>query len=478
MSSSSSPRQQTSQTSLENETSRARPKRALWGRLSLPGWARGVFGTLIVVAGLGAAVLTVYARRNGDWELARLGAIASLVSVLLIVLFVVPPLTRSARAEAAQLDLPFQVTAGGWVFITVLTVVVLAAWNTGNNLLFIILSLLVSTAFVAWAAARVSLRELVVSARFPDHIFANEAAPVIVSVQNMKRLLPSFSVLIEARIREDGDETATRRGWRRKRRRFDKRGLAYFMYVPRRGRGEQRVEQTFAQRGQAHVTGFDLSTRFPFGFFRLRRRLRAGDVELTIYPKPERPGDELHLLPVDAGQTPAARRGAGHDLYSLRDYQAQDDVRHVDWKATARHRRLIVREFTAEDERRIHLALDTYLDESMMSADLSARFERGVTEAASIASHFIAERAELRLTLGDEEGKYGVGREHLYSCLKRLALIAPAQHTDSARRQQQFWQRITEASSIAGDNYVILLTTAAPGTIPASVWRKSHVIYL
>ena len=55
----------------------------------------------------------------------------------------------------------------------------------------------------------------------------------------------------------------------------------------------------------------------------------------------------------------SARRGVGQDLFSLRDYQPQDDLRHIDWKATARSRNLTVREFTAEDERRITIVLDT-----------------------------------------------------------------------------------------------------------------------
>src|SRR5256714_10966512 len=48
--------------------------------------------------------------------------------------------------------------------------------------LFLIFSVLTSTLFVAWTAARASLRDLVVTARFPDHIFAGEPAPVIVTV--------------------------------------------------------------------------------------------------------------------------------------------------------------------------------------------------------------------------------------------------------------------------------------------------------
>ena len=247
------------------------------------------------------------------------------------------------------------------------------------------------------------------------------------------------------------------------------------MYVPHRAKVEQRVEQTFEQRGRVLVTGFEISTKFPFGFFRLRRRLRARDVEIVVYPKPERAGDELHLLPVDAGQMEAQRRGAGHDLHSLREYQPRDDVRHIDWKATARAARLIVREFTAEDERRVHIALDTFV-EAAEGEDAVARFERAVTLAASLVTHFIEERAEVRLTEGDADARYGVGREHLYASLRRLALASPRRVGSDSTLRGEFWRHIEPRAAVGG--YVILITTAPRGTIPAELWRKSHVIYL
>jgi uncharacterized protein (DUF58 family) len=440
---------------------------------SLKTWRKTILGTLVVLSGVSAAVITVVARRAGDWELTRLGAIASLLFAVLIVIFVVPPLARSARAEAARLDLAFQVTAGGIIFVSVYTVVTFAAWNTGNNLLFLIFSVMTSTLFVALSAARASLRDLVVSARFPDHIFAGDPAPVIVTVNNTKRLLPSFSIVVEARSRLEAFEGKRRLRWRRRRER--KRVLAYFMYVPHRARVEQRVEQTFETRGRVLVTGFEISTKFPFGFFRLRRRLRARDVEILVYPKPEGAGDELHLLPVDAGHRDAQRRGAGHDLHSLREYQPRDDVRHIDWKATARSGRIIVREFSAEDERRVHIALDRFVDDAS-DTDALARFERGVTLAASLVAHFIAERAEVSLTDDDEEARYGVGREHLYDSLRRLALVAPRAAVEGSQTRRDFLQRI--ASVQTADGYIILITTAPRGTIPAGLWRKSHVIYV
>lgn len=446
-------------------------------------WRGAILGALLVLAGLGTTFISVLARRLNDTALASFAAIASLILVALIIIFVVPPLVRSSRSEVARLDFPFEITAGGAIFICVLAIVAFAAWNTGNNLLFLVLSVLASTLFVAWASARASLRDLVVSARFPDHIFAGEAAPVIVTLRNTKRLLPSFSITIEARGPLVAEAQTSHERKQLARQRFGKRALAYFVYVPHRAAAEQRVEQVFKARGHVPITGFELSTRFPFGFFRRRRRLPARHVDIIVYPKPEPINDELHLLPMNAGRVASMRRGAGHDLLALRDYQPLDDLRYMDWKASARARRLIVREWTSEDERRITVALDTRAIKDEREEDSRARFERGVTLAASLVSHFTAEGAEVRLILGAEGGRYGRSQEHLYDCLKRLALVSPANNsgTDDATPDEQRRSLLKDENLLlpAGDgNYVILLTTAAPGTIHSSLWRTSHVIYL
>jgi uncharacterized protein (DUF58 family) len=370
-------------------------------------WTRAILATLLVLAGLAAALVTVLARGANQSGLAAAAALLSLLIAALLTVFIVPPLARSARLEVAGLDLPFEPTSGGGVFLVIIIVVGFAAWNTGNNLLFLVFSLLCSTLFVGWLAARVSLRDLTVSARFPDHIFAGESAPVIVTLRNTKRVLPSFSILVEARgpnSLKDADKP-------KRRKRYHKRLLAYFTYVPHNAAAEQRVEQLFSERGHVLIDGFELSTRFPFGFFRRRRRLRARNVDIVVYPKPEVISDDLHLLPMYAGRMASLRRGAGHDLFSLRDYHQQDDLRHIDWKATARSRRLTVREFTSEDERRITIILETRLP-SESARDSTARFERGVIQTASLLKHFIDERAEVRLVLGAEGGPFGAGSEH------------------------------------------------------------------
>jgi uncharacterized protein (DUF58 family) len=439
-------------------------------------WRNAILGSLLVGAGLAAAAVTILARQTNNYTLAAVAAILSLVSALLMLVFLVPPLARSARLEVKRFDFPIAITSGGGIFLLILMVVGFAAWNTGNNLLFMIFSLLCSTLFVGGVAARASLRDLIVSARFPDHIFAGEAAPVIVTLRNAKRFLPSFSILVEAR-----GPGETGQQFKRKRRsaRFHKRPLAYFSYVPHRAAAEQRVEQLFASRGHVLINGFELSTRFPFGFFRFRRRLRARNVDIVVYPKPEPVGDKLHLLPTYAGHLASLRRGIGQDLFSLRDYQPQDDLRHIDWKATARSRNLTVREFTAEDERRITIVFDTRDLSASDEAAFLVRFEAGIVQAASLLNHFIAERAEVRLMLGDDLGRYGGGLKHLYGSLRRLALVNPEKEAGSAGLSTA----VSDPGSVKDDNafdedYAIVLTTAAPGSIPARIWRAAHVIHV
>src|SRR6185503_6156413 len=260
------------------ERSNTEAPRSLFSR-----WRNAILGTLLVLAGLATALFTLLVRRLGDPGLAGTGAIASLIFALLITILIVPPLARSAYAEVARRGLPLEVTSGGVIFIIILLIVALAAWNTGNNLLFLVFSIMLSTLFVSWAAARLTLRDLTVAARFPDHIFAGEAAEVLVTLRNAKRLLPSFSVFVEARGPSKGHSPQAAS----KRERFLKRTLGYFTYVPHRAAAEQTIEHLFPKRGHVLVTGFELSTRFPFGFFRHRRRLTARDVDIVVYPKPQ-----------------------------------------------------------------------------------------------------------------------------------------------------------------------------------------------
>ena len=183
--------------------------------------------------------------------------------------------------------------------------------NTGNNLLYLLVLLLLALIIVSGILSEQSMRRLRLAAVVPDEIHAGGATALGVRVANRKRWLPSYSVTLQA-------------GERR-------------LYLDRLRAGEERLltwEATFARRGRQRLPGLRVVTRFPFGLFVKTGRLIL-DEEVLVFPA---------VVPLDAarrralaggGARPVRRRGRGHDLYNLRDYRPGDDRRLIHWRSSA-----------------------------------------------------------------------------------------------------------------------------------------------
>lgn len=410
----------------------------------------GAVGFVVIFGGIALSLLTLYAHQTGRIWLAGISAGASLVFVLLILIFVVPPLARNAGREASQMNLPFEFTTGGAVMLVLILIVGFSAWNTGNNLLFIVLSFLLAALIVGFFAGSICLKKLDVKMRFPETIFAGEATPILVSLHNRKRLFPAFSVVAKVRGKErersiaDKDLKAILPLWIADwlgRASIVRRTLSHFVYVGPKQTVEAKTEHFFPHRGRLIIKDFELSTKFPFGFFNHRRRLPARETELIVFPSLTPFTKDLADTPLKLGNFATNRRGRGEDLLLLRDYQPDDDLRHIDWKATARAQVLTVREFAAEDDKRVTIILDDRIlatganmrtlrekidaEQHGEGIVVSEQFERGVKLAAAIISKFADENANVRFVMGGDVGEFGRGRGHLHECFRRLALAEP-----------------------------------------------------
>ena len=214
---------------------------------------------LVILGGLFLAGLTLWAHQAGNARLAGIAAMLSLGFVSLILIFVIPPLARSASAEASQMDLPFEFTVGGAIFIALLVIVGFAAWNTANNLLFVVLSFLTSAFIIGFLIGNIGLKKLEVKMRFPETIFAGEPTPLIVSLHNKKRIFPTYSIMAEVRgkIREKSLLIAemkkilpTKIAERIVRPPILKHTLDYFIYIPHHKTVENKTEHIFKHRGR------------------------------------------------------------------------------------------------------------------------------------------------------------------------------------------------------------------------------------
>ena len=458
-----------------------------------------ILGLSVVIGGLGLAFLTLWAQRNGDTRTAGYAAAASVVFVLLIFVFVIPPLARSASTEASQMNLPFEFTVGGAVILALIVIVGFSAWTTGNNLLFLVLSLLVASLVVGFFAGNLCLKKLDVKMRFPETIFAGEATPILVSLHNRKRIFPTFSVIAQVRGNEretsilfDEIKEILPLKWAEK---FAKppivrRTLDYFVFVPRRDSIENKTEHIFEHRGRFIIKDFELSTKFPFGFFRHRRRLSAQEAEIAVFPKLISIDEETIDLPLEAGELVANKKGLGQDLLSLRDYQPMDDLRRVDWRATARAQRLIVREFSAEDDKRVTIIFDTRLEaennekkltlrekieaeqKGKKLSPVSERFEKGVSQTASLLAHFAEEQAEIRLIVDENIGEFSIGRQHLYQCLKRLTLVEPKSDETAEFSIETLEEIFTEREN----SYTFFVTAQTEENLSSELIQRAKII--
>ena len=454
-------------------------------------------GVLVVVGGLGLSILTIYAHQVANERLAVISAGASLVFALLILIFVVPPLARNAGREASQMNLPFEFTTGGAVMLVLVVIVGFSAWNTGNNLLFIVLSFLLAGTVVGFFAGSICLKKLDIKMRFPDTIFAGEPTPILVSLTNRKRIFPAFSVVAEVRGRERersiaaDDMDAILPRWiasRLGRAPVVRRTLNHFVHIGRNSTDEAKTEHIFPHRGRLLIKDFELSTKFPFGFFRHRRRLPARAAELIVFPKIEEVDIELETNPMNAGNHSAGRRGTGIDLLALREYQPHDDLRRIDWKATARTQALTVREYANEDEKRVTVIFDTSIPKTDETQSLrkkieseqdgkpvvaSELFEAGATIAASILARFADDGAEIQLVIDGDAGEFGLGRSHLYEAFRRLALAEPGPLTTTSSELESHLTRILNESD---GSYRFLVTANGTTGLSPDILQRLKII--
>lgn len=95
----------------------------------------------------------------------------------------------------------------------------------------------------------------------------------------------------------------------------------------------------------------------------LRRRHWLGEAEtVRVYPNVQQVARFALLALADKlgslGIVRKRRRGEGLEFEQLREYRSGDLIRQIDWKATARHRKLISREYEDERNQQILFLLD------------------------------------------------------------------------------------------------------------------------
>lgn len=358
-------------------------------------------------------------------------------------------------------------TSAGTRFVLLTLAVGIAAVNTGNNLLYLILGMMLSLIIVSGLLSEQSLRKIIVEWRFPARVFTQQPVPVELRITNGKRLLPSFSFRVD-----DGNG--------------DGRSLYIFKLSPGETKAYPRTTR-FENRGLRALSPVTLRTTFPFGFFH-KSLLRPQTRTVLVYPRILPPPPGIYTARSYAGQDlENHRRGIGSDLHNLREYTPGDDARGIHWKASARESKLLLKEFETEDDGCVSLTLSPRRPRNPASeepmgpeSEHTDDFERAVEIAAALAWEFGRHGYAVTLqTLSFHEAvsdgtlpdsTRSNGPRDLDSILKTLALIQPEpDSTDPALIRQGMAALIRDA--VGGGRRILILP------FPDPLWNAFRGIF-
>jgi uncharacterized protein (DUF58 family) len=310
-------------------------------------------------------------------------------------------------------------TRDGWWCLFVVIGLGVAAINTGNNLLYLLVSLLLSLIVVSGVLSEQSMRGLHLEAEIPEEIYAGTPALFGALVQNRKRWLTSYSVTLEL---------------------LSRGSPVRFIYVPRLEAGAERFvtwEVTLPGRGRQRLSGVRLTTRFPFGLFVKAGRVML-EADVLVFPAVRPISPEALQRLVGSGTASARRRGRGHDLYNLRAYRPGDDPRHIHWRSSAKTESLVVREMEAETTE------DTRIVLAGTGAHDPARLEAALSEAASATVHLIRAGSGVELVGPGLVVPLGRGLGQSRRILTALALYQPGQLRTALDTHEKGWRSLRE----------------------------------
>jgi hypothetical protein len=170
----------------------------LWAKADRP----GVRAFFLAIAALSVAlILAIYsgaAAELGNLVLASASALGALAVAAWVAITLVPVLAKRTPLRWIGYKMEYKVTREGWIYIGGIFLVSLAALNTGNNLLFLILASLIAVILMSGILSSVTLSGVEMRLELPEHIFAGQQVRAAVELHNEKLTLPSFSLRVEA----------------------------------------------------------------------------------------------------------------------------------------------------------------------------------------------------------------------------------------------------------------------------------------
>ena len=320
------------------------------------------------------------------------------------------PLAESQKAVAAlagEAQRPWRrhlrTTREGKGFLFVTVGVGIAAFNTGNNLLFLILGFMLSLIVLSGVMSETAIRGLRVVRRLPLRAFADKMCLVELVLQNDKTRSPSYSLEIE----DLAEDAPTER-------------RCYFLKVGPGAEQAAAYRRMLARRGPLRFVGFRIATRYPFGIFE-KWRVISNPSELLVYPALLGEQEMRREFQMHGLDMPTQRVGVGTEIAGLRAYETGDDARSIHWRRTAALGRLVVTERQSDASTQLTVLIDNAV--VLPNEASRERFEHMISRAATLVVAAVARGLSAEVIARGSRSPMVVGMAASDPILRFLALL-------------------------------------------------------
>lgn len=325
-------------------------------------------------------------------------------------------------------------TSSGKYFVLMTLAVGFGAINTGNNLLFLLLGMMLSLIIASGILSEAVLRKVIAHRIPPQRLYAGLPAPGYFRLANLKTWASLSIEVSEGHVLGfKGPLRGQRLGpvavpwwkfWKGTAR--DPAAIIASSYCLRVDPGEElNVETTYRlpRRGLYQCESVLVSTRFPFGLFDKSCELEQAG-KMTVFPTPAAAKDWVHSVHAHFGDVPSNVRGHGEEFFGLREAMPGEDSRRIHWKTSARRGELVVRENEAREQRAVEISLvhctghDAYTPPHVERA-----FEEGLERLVGLLDELAARDYRIGLRTAHEAIEVGNGGVHLERILFLLATV-------------------------------------------------------
>ncbi len=225
-----------------------------------------------------------------------------------------------------------KIKSSGLLFFLFTVLVGAIAVNSGNNLVYLTFSVVLSFLILSGLLSYYNQRNIEVIINLPDMIFAGENTTISAQIVN-KSPIPKFFLTLEVLNKK-----------------------AYFEEIDQKSIKTLKIK--FEKRGKFTLESVKIISTFPFNFFVRSRTIRLKR-DVVVYPQIKKVALKIRAKTGQSNnEISRLVKQESDEFYSIRQYKNGDNSKIINWKASAKLGKIMVTEYTSTENNRALIVLD------------------------------------------------------------------------------------------------------------------------